>query len=120
MSIRRLLRSIADALVWFHRAVVRCDRSLRQDCLNGLAAYALAMHGLPPDCNWVSRCGQPTEDPITPPDQRLDIEVLGQRSRQSAQGRETSEIPPADLRHPSAVERPKTDSIARSECTTGS
>jgi hypothetical protein len=111
MSIRTVLRSIADALVWLERAVVRCARSIMQDCLDGLAAYAVALHGLPPDWRWVSRCGEPTEDPITPPDQGVDVGVPGQRSRQSAQRQEISEIPQADLRHPSAAERQTTESI---------
>jgi hypothetical protein len=51
------------------------------------------LHGLPSDWNWVSRCGEPAEDPITPSDQGGDIGVLGQPSRQSAQRRDTSEDP---------------------------
>lgn len=100
MTVRRVLRSIADALVWLDCAVVRCARCLKQDCLHGLAAYALAWHGLPPDWSRLGGSGEPTEDQIAPPDQRIDIVVMGQPSRQSPQRRDTSVVSLADLRRP--------------------
>ena len=100
MTVRRILRSIADALDWLDCAVVRCAHSLKQDCIHGFAAWALAWHGLPPDWNGLGRNGEPTEDQITPPDQQVDIVVMGQSSRQSAQRRDTSVVSLTDLRRP--------------------
>lgn len=86
MTVRRVLRSIADGLVWLDCAVVRCARCLKQDCLHGLATYALAWHGLPPDWNWVGRSGEPAEDQSIPTDQRVDIVVRGSPHARALRG----------------------------------
>jgi hypothetical protein len=120
MTVRRVLRSIADGLVWLDCAVVGCALCLKQDCLHGLAAYALAWHSLPPDRNGLGPSGESTEDQITPPDQRVDIVMMGQPSRQSAQRRDTAVISLADLGRP-VQPNLKTDSkTARLKCTTRS
>jgi hypothetical protein len=73
MTTKRVLRAIAEVSAWLDRAAVRCVHSLGEACLDGLAAYGMALHGLPPDSSRVDCCGEPQEEPIMPPDQRIDI-----------------------------------------------
>jgi len=63
MTIRRVLQSIADARTSLDCAVVRCPHARGQACLNGFAAYSLALYGLLPD--------SPQKNKISP-DQRVD------------------------------------------------
>lgn len=75
MTIRRVLQAVADASTWLDCAIVRCAHSLGWACLDGLAVYGLALHGLHPDWSRVSRSGERAEEPTTPPHARLVRDV---------------------------------------------
>ena len=76
MTIRRVLQAVADASTWLDCAMVRCAHSLGQACLDGLAVYGLALHGLHPDWSRVSRGGERAEEPTGRPDARLVRDVI--------------------------------------------
>jgi hypothetical protein len=73
MGERGVLRRIADALASLERAMVACSHSFGLACLDGLVAYGLALHGLPPDWIQEDSPGECTEQPIMPEDRLADV-----------------------------------------------
>jgi hypothetical protein len=73
MIIRRVPRWIADATAQLDRVMLTCADFLGRAYLDGMAAYAQAMHGPPPDCGRDRCSGEHAEEPITSQDPRADI-----------------------------------------------
>jgi hypothetical protein len=69
MATRRVLRRIADVLTWLERVIATHTYSFGLACRDGLVAYGMALHGLPPYWIQEGSSEESAEESITPQDQ---------------------------------------------------